>query len=258
MFDTLVNAVPALRLAGSASGGSKIGGRPHLSGEVEWPVWKGRLQSFLAQINLEEVRLAGGPEWLPRDGTLFFFYDSEQETWGFSPEDRGSWAVIYDPLPPPTQRREREPAPAPVEFVEQIVGMSIQTSLPSPERLGIDTSALADEEWCHFDEAMEKLDCDHPCHQIGGWPRPVQNDDMELECQLASNGVYCGDASGYGSDAARELAPGASEWRLLLQLDSDDDSGMMWGDLGTLYFWVRQQDARSGDFSNVWMVLQCS
>lgn len=48
-----------------------------------------------------------------------------------------------------------------------------------------------------------------------------------------------------------------SEWRLLLQLDSDDASDMMWGDSGILYFWIREADARAGDFSNVWVILQC-
>jgi uncharacterized protein YwqG len=43
---------------------------------------------------------------------------------------------------------------------------------------------------------------------------------------------------------------------LLLQVDSDD-VGMMWGDGGRLYFWIREQDARRADFSNVWMILQC-
>ena len=39
--------------------------------------------------------------------------------------------------------------------------------------------------------------------------------------------------------------------------DTDDDTGWMWGDVGTLYFWIREQDARAGDFSRVWMVFQC-
>jgi uncharacterized protein YwqG len=44
---------------------------------------------------------------------------------------------------------------------------------------------------------------------------------------------------------------------LLLQLDTDDDAGMMWCDVGSLYFWIREQDARAGDFSKIWMILQC-
>jgi len=31
----------------------------------------------------------------------------------------------------------------------------------------------------------------------------------------------------------------------------------MWGDDGNLYFWVREQDAKVGNFSDVWLILQC-
>ena len=48
----------------------------------------------------------------------------------------------------------------------------------------------------------------------------------------------------------------AADWRLLLQLDTDNDAGMMWGDTGVLYFWIREQDARAKDFSKVWVILQ--
>ena len=34
-------------------------------------------------------------------------------------------------------------------------------------------------------------------------------------------------------------------------------SAALWGDVGTVYFWVRESDARRGDFSKVWMVFQC-
>lgn len=51
---------------------------------------------------------------------------------------------------------------------------------------------------------------------------------MELECQLVSNGIYCGDPSGYAGPEAARLKPGARDWSLLLQLDTDDDRGMMW------------------------------
>ena len=80
---------------------------------------------------------------------------------------------------------------------------------------------------------------------------------MELECQLASNGLYVGDATGYQHPRRFELEGGATDWELLLQLDSDDDADMMWGDAGALYFWIRKQDAETADFSKVWMVLQC-
>jgi uncharacterized protein YwqG len=81
---------------------------------------------------------------------------------------------------------------------------------------------------------------------------------MELECQLASNGLYCGDTTGYSDPRAGELASGASEWKLLFQIDSDDALDFMWGDSGRLYYWVLKDEAQRGDFANAWLVLQCS
>jgi uncharacterized protein YwqG len=65
---------------------------------------------------------------------------------------------------------------------------------------------------------------------------------MQLECQLVTNGLYCGDASGYDDPRRRALETGATDWRLLLQIDSDDVLGSMWGDSGRVYFWIREQD----------------
>ena len=74
---------------------------------------------------------------------------------------------------------------------------------------------------------------------------------------LASNGLYCGDASGYHDPRAKELGPGRSEWQLLLQLDTDDNAEMMWGDAGTLYFWIKRADLANRNFADCWMIFQC-
>ena len=96
-----------------------------------------------------------------------------------------------------------------------------------------------------------------PLHQLGGYANPQQSAEMYNECQLVSNGLYCGDASGYNDSRAIELLKNADEWTLLLQIDSDDDTGMMWGDVGMLYFWIKKEDVKSCNFKNTWMILQC-
>ena len=81
---------------------------------------------------------------------------------------------------------------------------------------------------------------------------------MQLECQLVSHGLYCGDPAAYRDPRAETLRPGATEWRLLLQVDSDDNAGMMWGDVGRLYYWLRRDALDRGDWEEAWMILQCS
>lgn len=56
------------------AGSSKVGGRPDLPTDVEWPMWKDYHQSFLAQINLADVPSAST---LPASGLLSFFYAAE-------------------------------------------------------------------------------------------------------------------------------------------------------------------------------------
>jgi uncharacterized protein YwqG len=53
------------------------------------------------------------------------------------------------------------------------------------------------------------------------------------------------------------LEKGAQDWILLLQVDSDDDAQMMWGDAGMLYFWIRRQDLAQAAFGKAWCILQC-
>jgi len=67
---------------------------------------------------------------------------------------------------------------------------------------------------------------------------------MRNQTQLVANGLYCGDESGYQDPKAKELESDAAAWNLLLQIDSDDCTGWMWGDSGTVYFWIRGQAVR--------------
>jgi uncharacterized protein YwqG len=61
---------------GDAAGGSWLGGAPTLDAATPWPPHRDdSLLDFLAQIDLAEVRSCGGPDWLPAEGRLMFFYD---------------------------------------------------------------------------------------------------------------------------------------------------------------------------------------
>jgi uncharacterized protein YwqG len=81
---------------------------------------------------------------------------------------------------------------------------------------------------------------------------------MRLECQLVTNGIYCGDAFGYKGPRVALLEPGAVDWQLLLQIDSDEYRlGWVWGDAGRLYFWARNQEIEAAEFDGSWALHQC-
>lgn len=134
----------------------------------------------------------------------------------------------------------------------------ILVSYPDGQRVHFAEAGLSEDDDDDYFEFIEEHYGDKPRHQIGGYPSPIQDDNMEEECQLVSGGVDCGSPEGYTSKKAMHLLGQENDWRLIFQFDSDDDIGVMWGDLGMLYFWVREREARACNFSNAWMILQCS
>jgi uncharacterized protein YwqG len=238
---------------------SKIGGRPDLPKSTSWPQINGRPLHFIAQINLEHVDF--DMPHFPRNGLLSFFYDALEQPWGFDPKDRGSWKVVYLKEIGDLERKIE-----PAEIVEQgtfttsRISFSKQTTLPSWESLCIQRLELNDEEQDLYLNLYEKLqeynNSTGLTHRLLGHPDTIQG-EMQLECQLVTNGLYCGDSSGYEDPKRTVLEPGADSWRLLLQIDSEEDIGMMWGDVGRIYFWILEDDLIKMNFNNVWVVLQC-
>ena len=66
-----------------------------------------------------------------------------------------------------------------------------------------------------------------PNHQIGGWPRLQQN-PIWKECDVVSRGLPLGTSLQWNDPRVAALTDTQSDWRLLLQLDTDDDAGWMW------------------------------
>ena len=231
-------------------GDSKLGGRPDLPPGLAWPEWKTGYLTFVAQVNLAELPAS---DLLPNVGVLSFFYDREQSAWGFDPNDNGGFRLWYLP---DTSRLIRAPEPNALVFPCARLSFDPFLSLPDPSAKSVKNLLVEvgnDEHYCDF---VEKHVGGGPQHQILGWPHVIQN-EMELECQLVTNGVYTGDLRGYEDSRRKELEPGADDWTLLLQIDSDDNAGMMWGDGGMLYVWIRSQDLASRNFDKAWTILQC-
>ena len=251
-------SVPALHLAARHGGTSrsKIGGVPDVPDGFEWPSWKGKPLAFLAQIDLSALQALPSLSDLPKTGLLYFFYYRADSTTGLYPADRGSWRVIYSP-----QSEQMTPAIKPEGlmpdqvFSEKLVDPRPMRSYPDSVRAGIDVTGAEETAAQVEDRLRREATHGQEQHQVGGFPIPIQDDYMELSCQYASNGFYGGDFS--ADPKAAELEAGIEDWKLLLQLDSDNETGMMWGDAGFLYFWIRTPDLAKKDFSSVWMIYQC-
>ena len=238
---------------------SRIGGLPDLPDDITWPEWKEVPLAFLGQIDLSEIPAGLVVNELPGSGILYFFYDQEQGTWGFDPRDEGSWQVIYTDKSSSECSRRSAPEGLDEEFIasEKYVKFSAIQTYPDWQDERVEALNLNDTQSDQYFDLCSSCYLGNPEHQLFGYPAPVQGNDMDLECQLASNGIYCGNAEGYNCAQAQELEPGKADWILLMQLDSDDDTGMMWGDMGKLYFWIKKDDLKNASFENCWMILQC-
>ncbi len=241
------------------TGASRFGGCPDVPAGFVWPRYKDSPLSFIAQVNLDDLPLQDVDIPLPQGGSLLFFYDSQQRTWGFDPKDRGSAVVLYTKQAPNSLTRIQAPEDIPEMGWYKCCAVDFDPAVNLPDAWSIHYQPeLSDEE---RDKLFEYFEWDQsqtsgPIHRIGGHPDCVQN-AMELECQLVTDGLYCGDSSGYEDPRRENLQEGAGDWRLLLQVDSDDDAGMMWGDVGRIYFWIRESDLREQHFENAWLILQC-
>jgi uncharacterized protein YwqG len=237
---------------------SKLGGLPSLPAGEKWPQWKGKPLAFLCQIDLAALPKGTTTYALPSTGVLSIFYDQEQNTWGFDPKDAGSWAVMYSAS---FEACVEQKAPSDLQpeyiYPEKYLTFTTLSSYPDLYDSRIKALKLSDPQFDAYCELRDGIFSGQPAHHLFGYPSPVQGNDMDLECQLASNGLYLGDATGYNDPRAKTLEAGRKDWVLLLQLDTDDDANMMWGDMGMLYFYIKQDDLAAKRFDRCWMILQC-
>lgn len=99
---------------------------------------------------------------------------------------------------------------------------------------------------------------DEPRHQLCGHPSLIQGEGMELHCELASNGHYCGHGDWSNlDDVLPQMTQSAGRWKLLLQVDSDEELGFAWGDGGTVYFWAPREASGTLDVERAWVAMQC-
>ena len=240
-------------------GVSKIGGSPDLPQNIDWLKDKaGKTMSLIAQINLAEITDYDIEHKLPKQGILYFFYDAETQPWGFDPQDKGRFKVLF--LKDQDLDLERKQIPADLDqkmayFKTAKLSFETILNLPDLSSSVMDYTFENQQEEEHYfnwiDDNEQGL-----INKLLGHSNNMQ-DGMELECALMSNGIYCEDSKGYSQENIKKFSNEAEKWTLLLQIDSNENLGMMWGDAGRLYFWIKEEDLKNENFDQVWCVLQC-
>lgn len=215
---------------------------------------------FIALIRLVDIAPHAPTLGLPETGALIFFFDAERAQGTFWPEARGAWRILYARDEDELVLVENPPVHVD-EFVASTLTFELQYSLPEDIRSETGDADLRVYGSPEYEKVHRTLlggsAHDQVIHQLGGAPQEVQNGLM-IQCQLASNGVDCGNPEDYQQPRARSLAAGARDWRLVLQVDSDEPGpGWSWGDVGRLYYCLHKDDLAAARFDRAWFAEQC-
>jgi uncharacterized protein YwqG len=259
------NSAPSLRLILQQKYGNskcQLGGSPLLPLEFIWPISPpGNRLSFLCQLDLAEFAEteASKSSSLPKSGLLSFFYDLQHQPWGFDPTHQGAAAVYFfsNDLVLKSSDENYEP-----KLPYQSISWKEELTHPDPQANELNGKNLRTEDGKVHDEAddyyfdfLEKCYGNEPVHRFLGYPQLIQS-DWRMECELVSHGISCADGKAFCGAEAKEFENSSMDWRLLLQLDSDDKFGM-WGDGGKIYFCIKDADLRARNFSQCRLILQC-
>lgn len=207
-------------------------GHADLPPDTPLPEYDGKPMTLLCQIDLTEVAATAAAIGLPDHGLLGFYAAENDEgealTDDFEPI---ATQVLWTP----------EVATAVVRHVatnRKPLGIRLvkdRTDLPAADASVVQTHLLHDNEIAEYQYFLDSRFREGlpSGHRLGGYPTLLQSfDPAKQAAALANDG--------------RE----ARGWRLLLQLDSDDE--FMWGtDTGMLYFMIHEDDLARTDFSRV-------
>jgi|GEM_PF-213400 len=221
--------VPALK-------DSKFGGEPFWPKGLEYPTTPDGLNLvMLAQINCADV-----PEILgwPKKGIVQFYIRGDDDLYGADLDDpanqTGFRVIFHEDLDQETEKHPIDPnneflpldvsKPKKIEILAGKMLPSIDASYVDPKLSDLiedNGDAYSD----YRDRARAELFGDASKHQIGGYPDFIQQ-DPRTESQAKSQ-YAC----------------------LLLQIDSDPENNIQWGDYGSAQFFTSSAKLKKKDFS---------
>lgn len=221
----------------------RLGGDPDLPAEVAWPQWEGHGPlSFVAAIDCAAMAAQVTEYAWPADGTLLFFYFDGQA-------DNGeSWVTPADPASKPGSRVLHVPATA---ATAPRPAPAVLTPFPAMPLTAVHAPS--------FDASHDRH------HQIGGCPDVIQN-EIDTEVAMWALGREYGDDDpdedeDYDPFDDPEFDPEvraeAERWKLLLQVASDRNLDMMWGDAGALYWMIKPEDLAELRLDLAYFTWQC-
>ena len=266
---------PAIRLAtwpidekNLKTGASKYGGSADLPRGMQWPAWTNpqgerRPMIFFVQVDLADAaKAAPAPLGLPDSGLLSFFadysVDGVEGIMGLYSYEQKGIAVIHSQAGTELQRMKSPVNPQPSAALAMIPMWTWAHEAQEGMRLSREEYEALDVLEQTYEGEILKLAGQWRLdgrHQLGGHANFIQH-PVEEEVVQTTNG--CFDAGNFDHAKWEASKDQVKDWRLILQIDSDDTLDLMWGDAGMLYWAARREDAAAGRWDRPAFNFQCS
>jgi hypothetical protein len=263
-----------------ALGATKIGGRPDLPEDIPWPEWRGAPMDFVAQIRLADIASYDPEGELPHEGMLSYFFDYTHWAEPTRRVEGPLATVLYVSEGAKLQRlswpealpmRERYASLAVTSFSLELTAPDFDS--PVIEQFGFTLNSLyppddmsehamtarrIEDVMLNIDSFLhDEYDSRGLVHRLLGYGDGIQGGVESSWHWIAKHITATGSAQ-----LARKEAQ-ETDWRLLLQVDSDEN-GMTWGDVGRiyyglpLYYGLPRLALAARDFSQTIAELQCT
>lgn len=265
-----IGTTPA-KLSDLAIGASRFGGIPDLPKSFDWPNWtmapkevrnpftgqnvtlgaKGkRWLSLMAQIELSDLPDSPVKTALPAEGRLYFFLDKEHANGDFK-LGVGGWRVIYDASPVGELQRVTHPPANKGDESIPLLALNFTASLSADKFPPVKKKWTMEQHyaWDTILDQVERSTKSARLHRIGGGPRSVQDGGQRDFCNYIVEQMQPAQKSAMtqGSPWKKmRLDPGS--WMLLLQIDHDEDAGLIWGDNGRAFYFIHMDDLAAKRF----------
>lgn len=225
---TKLKILPASRPSENSQFESHFGGHPYFEIGEQWPTSKsGKHLDFIFQIfNSSKLELPKNIELIQ------FFYDWDEFPW--DTENDGWLVKIYGKVDKQNVQFISKPKTLEKSKFCKINFIPTQ-SLPDWEGIDLhcyDASKLScvlneDEPWDSYEQIVSKLIGEQDYQsQLGGYPNWVQGESTPKDKE-------------------------GNPMKLLFQIDSEDNAGLMWGDVGLIYVFYDEKN------ENIEFSLQC-
>ncbi|MBU2902733.1 DUF1963 domain-containing protein [Maribacter dokdonensis] len=239
-------------------GSSKIGGKPDLPINFNWPKMDNEFLTFCAQYNLEEINIYDVSNKLPASGIIYVFIYIDKE-WPVFLNKKNSYKVIFQENTDELIRTEFPLnyfsegifEPSKIEYFESY-------TMPDDESTILKNFQDSYEDFHDFYDStyeyiqhLTELDIDS-FHQVLGYDRSIQSSVTysfaEIELEITSQDEW--------NTKKSEILELSKKYQLLLQLETDGNNLDKFGGSSTIYFGIDPKDLKMKNFDNVIMAFQ--